>query len=211
MRRAWVIVAVLAGALCVPGTAFAVDHVSLFVSPSAVAGHPGWRLSASVPAREATGGEIVGVSLRRGAESHDLRGVARRTRTVAFDGRRGKLEVSPDQAGGRGPDALEEVGYRRRGGLETNAAGRPSRERRVERGWRTAVHVTHRRRARDFPPVGKDDAQCVSDLTRRLPRRTPVQEAALEPALVSGVALEVISRRRQDRADRLLAGSLPAP
>ena len=93
MRRAWVTVAVLAGALCVPGTAFAVDHVSLFVSPSAVAGHPGWRLSASVPAREATGGEIVGVSLRRGAESHDLRGVARRTRTVAFDGRRGTWRV----------------------------------------------------------------------------------------------------------------------
>jgi hypothetical protein len=33
MRRAWVTVAALAGALCVPGTAFAVDHVSLFVSP----------------------------------------------------------------------------------------------------------------------------------------------------------------------------------
>jgi hypothetical protein len=93
MRRAWVTVAVLAGALCVPGSAFAVDHVSLFVSPSAVAGHPGWRLSASVPAREFTGGEIVGVSLRRGMESHDLRGSARSTSSVAFDGRRGTWRV----------------------------------------------------------------------------------------------------------------------
>jgi hypothetical protein len=89
MRRAWVTVAALAGALCVPGTAFAVDHVSLFVSPSAVGGHPGWRLSASVPAREATGGEIVGVTLARGAESHALRGAARSSSSVAFDGRRG--------------------------------------------------------------------------------------------------------------------------
>ena len=89
MRRAWVTVAALAGALCVSGTAFAVDHVSLFVSPSAVGGHPGWRLSASVPAREATGGEIVGVTLARGVESHSLRGAARSSSSVAFDGRRG--------------------------------------------------------------------------------------------------------------------------
>lgn len=89
MRRAWVTVAVLAGALCVPGSAFAVDHVSLFVSPSAVGGHPGWRLSASVPAREFTGGEIVGISLKRGVESHDLRSAARPTSSMAFDGRRG--------------------------------------------------------------------------------------------------------------------------
>jgi hypothetical protein len=89
MRRAWVTVAALAGALFVPGTAFGVDHVSLFVSPSAVAGHPGWRLSASVPGREATGGEIVGVTLARGVESHALRGAARSSSSVAFDGRRG--------------------------------------------------------------------------------------------------------------------------
>jgi hypothetical protein len=94
MRRAWVIVAVLAGALCVPGSAFAVDHVSLFVSPSAVAGHPGWRLSASVPAREFTRGEIVGVSLRRGVESHDLRGTARSATSVAFDGTRGTWRLT---------------------------------------------------------------------------------------------------------------------
>jgi hypothetical protein len=93
MRRAWVTVAALVGALCVPGSALAVDHVSLFVSPSAVAGHPAWRLSASVPAREVTGGEIVGVSLRRGLESHDLRGAARSTSSIAFDSRRGTWRV----------------------------------------------------------------------------------------------------------------------
>ena len=64
-----------------------------FVSPSAVAGHPGWRLSASVPAREFTRGEIVGVSLERGVESHDLRGGARSVSSVAFDGRRGTWRV----------------------------------------------------------------------------------------------------------------------
>jgi hypothetical protein len=93
MRRAWVTITVLAGALCAPGSAFAVDHVSLFVSSSAVPGHPGWRISASVPAHEFTGGEIVGVSLHRGAESHDLRGAARPTSSVAFDGRRGTWRV----------------------------------------------------------------------------------------------------------------------
>jgi hypothetical protein len=89
MRRAWVTVAVLAGVLVAPAPASAVDHVSLFVSPSAVGGHPGWRLSASVPARESTGGEIVGVTLARGVESHALRGAARSSGSVAFDGRRG--------------------------------------------------------------------------------------------------------------------------
>lgn len=89
MRRAWVTMAVLAGVLAAPAPASAVGHVSLFLSPSAVGGHPGWRLSASVPAREATGGEIVGVTLARGVESHSLRGAARSSSSVAFDGRRG--------------------------------------------------------------------------------------------------------------------------
>jgi hypothetical protein len=92
MRRVPVIVASV-GALCVPAPAFAVDHVSLYVSPSALAGHPGWRVSATVPAREFTRGEIVGVSLRRGVESHDLRGAARSSSSVAFDGRRGTWRV----------------------------------------------------------------------------------------------------------------------
>jgi hypothetical protein len=100
VRRAWVTVTVLAGVLAAPGPAFAVDHVSLFVSPAAVAGHPGWRLSASVPAREVTGGEIVGVSLKRGVESHDLRAAARPVSSVAFDGRRGtwRVDVGPSIA-----------------------------------------------------------------------------------------------------------------
>jgi hypothetical protein len=89
MRRVWVTVAVLAGVFAAPAPASAVDHVSLFVSPSALGGHPGWRLSASVPAREATGGEIVGVTLARGVEAHALRGAARSSSSVAFDGRRG--------------------------------------------------------------------------------------------------------------------------
>jgi hypothetical protein len=93
MRRAWVIVASV-GALCVPAPAFAVDHVSLYVSPSALAAHSGWLVYAAVPAREFTGGEIVGVTLKRGVESHDLRGTARSTSSVAFDGRRGSWRVS---------------------------------------------------------------------------------------------------------------------
>jgi hypothetical protein len=91
----WVTVAAVAGALVAPASAAAADHVSLFVSPSALGG--GWKLSASVPAREFTGGEIVGVTLRRtgrATESHDLRGNARSASTVAFDGRRGTWRVA---------------------------------------------------------------------------------------------------------------------
>ena len=94
MRRAWITVSILAGLLAVPSPAFAVDHVSLFVSPSPVAGRPGWRLSASVPGHEFTRGEIVGISLARGVEAHALRGVARVTSSVAFDGRRGTWRVA---------------------------------------------------------------------------------------------------------------------
>jgi hypothetical protein len=92
-------VAAIAGALVAPASAAAVDHVSLFVSPSALG--RGWNVSASVPAREFTGGEIVGVTLRRtgrATESHDLRANARSTSTVSFDGMRGTWRVA-DQLG----------------------------------------------------------------------------------------------------------------
>ena len=51
--------------------------------------------------------------------------------------------------------------------------------------------------------VGEHDSQRVLELgpvRRRLPR--PVQAVALEPSLVGGVALKVVSRRGQGRADR---------
>ncbi len=95
MRRAWFTVAAVVGALVAPASAAAVDHVSLFVSPSALGG--GWNVSASVPAHEFTGGEIVGVTLRRtgrATESHDLRANARSTSTVSFNGTRGTWRVA---------------------------------------------------------------------------------------------------------------------
>jgi hypothetical protein len=119
-----------------------------------------------------------------------------------FDLRRGKPEVAPDQPGGRGLDPVEDLGHRWRGGLETDAADRSSRERRVDRGRRTTVYVPHRRCARDFPPVGKNGAQCVANLTRRLPWRTPVQEAALELALVSLTAAKPQGSPRYEKVHR---------
>jgi hypothetical protein len=89
---------VVAGALALPAPALAIDHVSLFVSPSAL-DKPGWRLTASVPAPERLGGEIVGVTLRRAfldgraEERHALRASVRTVRTVSFDGRRGRWNV----------------------------------------------------------------------------------------------------------------------
>jgi hypothetical protein len=88
----------VAGALASPAQALAVDHVSLFVSPSTVGAGPGWRLTASVPAPEFQGGEIVGVTLSRELENqtvverHALRGSVA-TRSVSFDGRRGRWNV----------------------------------------------------------------------------------------------------------------------
>src|SRR5215831_4319517 len=47
---------------------------------------------------------------------------------------RWQLEITPDHMGGRGTSPLEEFGSRRRRGLEADAAGRPGREGRIERG-----------------------------------------------------------------------------
>jgi hypothetical protein len=98
--RPWGVASILAvsGALALPAPAQAIDYVSLFVSPSAL-DKPGWRLTASVPAPERLGGEIVGVTLRRtflnrrAEEEHALRASVRTVRTVSFDGRRGRWNV----------------------------------------------------------------------------------------------------------------------
>src|SRR5262249_29214799 len=58
--------------------------------------------------------------------------------------------------------------------------------------------------------VGEHDAQRVPYLAGRLSRGAQVKEVALEPALVGGVALKLVSRGRQERADRPLVRSLPA-
>lgn len=90
----------LAGALALPAPALAVDHVSLYVSPSALAAGTGWRLSASVPAREfQRGGELLGLTLRRrflsgrAEEMHALRAALSGVTTVTFNGRRGRWNV----------------------------------------------------------------------------------------------------------------------
>ena len=89
----------LVAALALPAPALAIDHVSLFVNPSSLGGKPGWRLSAAVPQREATGGEILGVTLSRkflngrAEEQHALRVPLRGVTTVSFDGRRGRWNV----------------------------------------------------------------------------------------------------------------------
>jgi hypothetical protein len=98
--RPWGVASVLAvvGALALPAPAFAVDHVSLFVSPSRLGGADGWRLTASVPAPEFQGGEILGVTLTRSSlngravESHALRATMPAP-TVSFDGRRGRWNI----------------------------------------------------------------------------------------------------------------------
>lgn len=87
---------VLAGALAAPGSAYAIDHVTLQVNPTSLRGKPGWQLTPGyAPGPEFFGGtEIVGVTLRRkfrnGAaeEVHGLR-QSLGTRTFSFDGRRG--------------------------------------------------------------------------------------------------------------------------
>jgi hypothetical protein len=100
MRR-WGVVSILAvaGGLVLPAPARAIDHVSLFVSPTSLGAGPGWRLTASVPAPESTRGEILGVTLtrtflnRRAEEKHALRSSLRSVTTVSFDGRRGRWNV----------------------------------------------------------------------------------------------------------------------
>lgn len=89
----------VAGALAVPAPALAVDHVSLFVSPSRLGGAGGWRMTASVPSPEFLRGEILGVTLTRtflngrADERHALRASLRTVTTVSFDGRRGRWNV----------------------------------------------------------------------------------------------------------------------
>jgi hypothetical protein len=97
MRPWGVPVLAVAGALALPAPASAVDHVSLFVSPSALAAGPGWRLSASVPANEFVGRNALAITLLRSPpsgvlERHQL--IARLpTATVSFNGRRGRWNV----------------------------------------------------------------------------------------------------------------------
>jgi hypothetical protein len=88
----------LAGALALPAPALAVDHMSLFVYPSALGAGSGWRLTANVPAPEFAGGELVGATLTRRfrngevEERHALRATTV-IRSVSFDGRRGRWNL----------------------------------------------------------------------------------------------------------------------
>jgi hypothetical protein len=99
VRRLAVVIAACGAALGGPASAYAVDHVSLFVHPSTLGVGADWRLTASVPAREfIRGTEIVGITLTRrfragrAEELHALRGPVE-IPTVAFDGRRGRWNV----------------------------------------------------------------------------------------------------------------------
>jgi hypothetical protein len=94
MGRAALLVAAVGAALAAPGNAVAVDHVTLFVSPTTVS-QPGWKLSAAVAGpTERAARETFGISLTRkfgsgrGEEQHGLR--AAPTGTVSFDGRGGR-------------------------------------------------------------------------------------------------------------------------
>jgi hypothetical protein len=80
-----VLIAALAATLALPGNAAALDHVTLFVSPTKLSAAPtsplaGWKLSAAVVgATSPTSGETFGISLTRkfgngrGEEVHGLR------------------------------------------------------------------------------------------------------------------------------------------
>ena len=92
--RTALLIAAVGAALAVPGNAGAVDHVTLFVSPTKLP-QAGWNLSAAVVGPAAAGGrETFGISLtrafanRRGEELHGLR--ATPAGTIAFDGRSGR-------------------------------------------------------------------------------------------------------------------------
>jgi len=98
MRPWGVAVLAAAGALALPAPALAVDHVSLFVYPSALSAGQGWRLTATVPAPELVGGRLVGATLTRRfrngevEERHALR-ASTVTPSVSFDGRRGRWNL----------------------------------------------------------------------------------------------------------------------
>ena len=92
--RTALLVAAVGAALAVPGNAAAVDHVTLFVSPTTLS-QPGWKLSAAVVGpTERSARETFGISLTRklgngrGEEQHGLR--AAPAGTVSFDGRNGR-------------------------------------------------------------------------------------------------------------------------
>ena len=92
-RRTALLIAAV-GAALVPGNAAAVDHVTLFVSPTKLS-QSGWKLSAAVVGATSPGArETFGLSLTRtlgngrGEEQHGLR--AAPSGTVSFDGRTGR-------------------------------------------------------------------------------------------------------------------------
>ena len=94
--RSAVLVAAVGAALALPGSAAAVDHVTLFVAPPKLSAD--WKLSAAVVgATSPTGRETFGVTLTRtlangrGEEQHGLR--AAPAGTVTFDGRRGRWQA----------------------------------------------------------------------------------------------------------------------
>ena len=94
--RSAVLIAAVGAAFALPGTAAAVDHVTLFVAPSKLSAD--WKLSAAIVGPTSpTGRETFGVTLTRklangrGEEQHGLR--AAPTRTVTFDGRRGRWQA----------------------------------------------------------------------------------------------------------------------
>jgi hypothetical protein len=101
--RTAVLIAALAATLALPDNAAALDHVTLFVSPTKLSAAPtsplaGWKLSAAVVgATSPTSGETFGISLTRkfgngrGEEVHGLR--AAPAGTVTFDGRSGRWQA----------------------------------------------------------------------------------------------------------------------
>lgn len=94
MGRTALLIAAVGAALTVPGNAAAVDHVTLFVSPTTLS-QSGWKLSAAVLGpTERAARETFGISLTRrlangrGEEQHALR--AAPSGTISFDGRNGR-------------------------------------------------------------------------------------------------------------------------
>jgi hypothetical protein len=80
MGRAALLVAAVGAALAAPGNAVAVDHVTLFVSPTTVS-QPGWKLSAAVAGpTERAARETFGISLTRKVRQRARGGAARSPR-----------------------------------------------------------------------------------------------------------------------------------